>query len=145
MPDVNHIQDSDFDTQLRGLFQEAEQNIENRSISARRNSAKKEQAKASEGQGTPAEEQALRAYASLPQMLRPVLLGIQAAVRATGENTLLLQKLGEKLDLEIGEKSGEVPAGPNPLTDITENLRALLDQKNGVNLLFVPHKFRIKS
>ena len=129
MPDADHIQDLDFDSQLRGLFHEAEQHIEDRSTSARRASAKKEQAIQGEAQAKEGEAQALRAYASLPQMLRPVLLGIQAAVRATGENTLLLQKLGEKLE----EKPEELPSVPSALQNLTENLRALLDQKNGVN------------
>ena len=133
MPDADHIQDLDFDSQLRGLFHEAEQHIEDRSTSARRANAKREQAIQGEEQAKESEAQALRAYASLPQMLRPVLLGIQAAVRATGENTLLLQKLGEKLEEKLEEKPEELPAVPSALQNLTENLRALLDQKNGVN------------
>ena len=122
MPDHDQIQDMDFDSQLRGLFQEAEQRIEDRSLAARRSDEEKEHAK----QG---EERAPRAYASLPQMLRPVLLGLQATVRATGENTVLLQKIGEKLD----KKSEAVPDAQKPLPELIESLRSLLDQKNGVN------------
>lgn len=126
MSDHDQIADLDFDAQLRGLFQEAEQCIEQRTSAARASKVEKEPAKPCEAT---AEQQALAAYASLPQMLRPVLLGIQAAVRATGEQTILLHKIGEKLD----QKAEEPPAGWSALPDLTDNLRALLDQKNGVN------------
>ncbi len=129
MPDHDQIQDVDFDAQLRGLFQEAEQCIEDRKSAARPAKAGKRTAKSDEAVEVVVEDQALPASASLPQMLRPVLLGIQAAVRATGEQTILLQKIGEKLD----QKAEVVPAVPSVLPDLTENLRSLLDQKNGVN------------
>lgn len=132
MPDRDHIQDLEFDSQLRGLFQEAEQHIEDRSTSARRASERKEQVIHGEEQSKEADAQALRAYVSLPQMLRPILLGIQAAVRATGENSVLLQRLGEKLE-KLEEKPEPMPAVPSVLPELADNLRALLDQKNGVN------------
>jgi molecular chaperone GrpE (heat shock protein) len=122
MPDHDPIQDSDFDSQLRGLFHEAEQRIEDRSTAARRSEEEKVNTK--EG-----DERAVRAYASLPQMLRPVLLGLQATARVAGENTVLLHKIGEKLD----QRTEVVPDSQKSLLDLAEALRSLLDQKSGVN------------
>ena len=66
MPNHDQIQDLDFDSQLRGLFQEAEQSIEDRTAATRRAEEVKDT-----GQVRQNEERALRSYASLPQMLRP--------------------------------------------------------------------------
>lgn len=129
MSDHDQIQDLDFDAQLRGLFQEAEQSMEDRSAAVRPSKVERRLAKPIEGGAAGTEEHLSAAYASLPQMLRPVLLGIQAAVRATGEQTILLQKIGEKLD----QRAEALPAAPSALPDLTDGLRSLLDQKNGVN------------
>ncbi len=120
MPDQDQIQDIDFDSQLRGLFEEAEKQIEDRHAPAAR-------ARGEKPRPEQAEEPAVRE--SLPQMLRPILLGIQAAARAAGENNALLQKIGEKLELRT--EAAETPAGTLP--ELTESLRSLLDQKSGVN------------
>jgi molecular chaperone GrpE (heat shock protein) len=144
MPDHNQIQDPDFDTQLRGLFQEAEQNLEGRTLAAKRVEAEKDKSPAKseakiEVEKDPArqhEEKALRAYASLPQMLRPLVQGLEAATRAAGENKVLLNKIGEKLEQKIAEpeqKAGEVAEAQKALPDLIENLRGLLEQKNTVN------------
>ena len=124
MPNHDQIQDLDFDSQLRGLFQEAEQNIEGRAAAARRTDDVKDKAPL-----RTEEERALRSYASLPQMLRPLMQGLEAATRAAGENKVLLQKIGEKLD----EKSGADSEAQKSLPEVAEGLRGLLDQKNGVS------------
>jgi len=123
MPDHDQIQDIDFDSQLRGLFQEAEKQIEDHHA-----------VKRPVVERAARDAEALRGGASLPQMLRPILLGIQAAARAAGENNLLLQRIGERLDLRA-EAVASVAAEPGAggLPDVVTNLRALLDQKNGVN------------
>jgi len=120
MPDQDQIQEIDFDSQLRGLFEEAEKQIEDRHAPAARSRGEKSRAEQ-------ANEASLKE--SLPQMLRPILLGIQAAARAAGENNALLQKIGEKLELRT--EAVATPAGSLP--EITESLRSLLDQKSGVN------------
>lgn len=120
MPDQDQIQDIDFDSQLRGLFEEAEKQIEDRHAPASRSHGEKSRAEH-------ADEASLKE--SLPQMLRPILLGIQAAARSAGENNALLQKIGEKLELRT--EAAATPAGSLP--EITESLRSLLDQKSGVN------------
>ena len=124
MPNHDQIQDLDFDSQLRGLFQEAEQSIEDRTAATRRAEEVKDT-----GQVRQNEERALRSYASLPQMLRPLMQGLEAATRAAGENKMLLQKIGEKLDEKLGEES----EARKSLPDLAENLRGLMDQKNGVS------------
>ena len=120
MPDQDQIQNIDSDSKLRGLFEEAEKQIEDRHAPAARSRGEKSRPEQ-------ANEASLKE--SLPQMLRPILLGIQAAARAAGENNALLQKIGEKLELRTGAVA--TPAGSLP--EITESLRSLLDQKSGVN------------
>lgn len=120
MPDQDQLQDIDFDSQLRGLFEEAEKQIEDRHAPAARS-------RGEQPRPEPPEDPSLKA--SLPQMLRPILLGIQAAARAAGENNALLQKIGEKLELRT--EAASTPVGLIP--ELTENLRSLLDQKSGVN------------
>ena len=55
--------------------------------------------------------------------------GLEAATRAAGENKVLLQKIGEKLD----EKAEADGAAQKSLPNLTEELRGLLDQKSGVS------------
>ncbi len=124
MPNHDQIQDLDFDSQLRGLFQEAEQSIEDRTAAARRADEVKDKEQVRQN-----EERALRSFASLPQMLRPLMLGLEAASRAAGENKVLLQKIGERLD----EKAVVVSEAQKALPALAEDLRGLLDQKNGVS------------
>ncbi len=123
MPNHDQIQDLDFDSQLRGLFQEAEQNLESRTLARRADEAR------DKGADRPQDEQARRAYASLPQMLRPLMQGLEAATRAAGENKMLLQKIGEKLD----EKAVALSEAQKSLPELADDLRGLLEQKSGVS------------
>ncbi|HYR57676.1 MAG TPA: hypothetical protein VEO95_03560 [Chthoniobacteraceae bacterium] len=116
MPEPAELPEADLDTQLRGLFQEAEQKIHGRVAS------KPDQEKDAARQ---VEERALKAYTSLPQMLRPMVLGLEAISRATGENAQILQRI-DKLNVETNEAHKALP-------ELIAGLEALLDQKNGVN------------
>ena len=116
MSDPTELPEADLDTQLRGLFEEAEQKIQGR------HSARPEIDKVV---GRPAEERALKAYSSLPQMLRPMVLGLEAISRATGDNAQILQRL-EKSQAEAADANRGLP-------QLITGLEALLDQKNGVN------------
>ncbi|MCE9609889.1 MAG: nucleotide exchange factor GrpE [Chthoniobacter sp.] len=122
MPDHDQIQDIDFDSQLRGLFQEAEKQIEDHHAATRPVLER-----------TARGEEVSRGGASLPQMLRPILLGIQAAARTAGENTLMLQKIGDRLDLRTETASAVAADSGAGGADLVTNLRTLLEQKNGVN------------
>lgn len=130
MPDHDQIQDLDFDSQLRGLFQEAEQNMEGRMLAAKRVEGDRENLRQQE-------EKALRSYASLPQMLRPLMLGLEAATRAAGENKILLTKIGERLEQKAPEPkpelAPEVQKAQKAWPELVDGLRGLLEQKNGVN------------
>lgn len=119
MPEPTELPDADFDTQLRGLFQEAEQKIQGRIAAASvRSDAEPDGARAME-------ERVLRAYASLPQMLRPMVLGLEAVSRATGENGAILQR--------IDKSTSEAADAQRTLPQLILGLESLLEQKNGVN------------
>ena len=118
MPPPEETLDPDFDAQLRGLFVEAEQAIEGKTAAARREKEEK-------GAQREVDDRALRSYVSMPEMLRPVVLGLQAVTRVMGENTALLTKLDKVAD----EKASAQTTMPQLLSD----LQGMLDQKNGVN------------
>jgi molecular chaperone GrpE (heat shock protein) len=112
--------DADFDSQLRGLFKEATQNIEDRDAAAHRAEEEKEQEI-----NRRVEERMAKAYVSVPQMLRPVVQGLEAVTRAAGENTTVLQKLEKANDQTL--------AAHADLPGLIDGLQGLLDQKNGLN------------
>src|SRR5688500_11368010 len=132
MPESEEINDADFDAQMRGLFEEAEQVLERRAAPTK----KHDEPGAAEGNGT--ENDGARkssemrpsrgtksSYPSLPQMLRPLVLGLEAMTRATGENTSLLNKLDKAADANAEAQVG--------LPQLISELRTLLELKNGVN------------
>ncbi len=47
------------------------------------------------------EERMAQAYVSVPQMLRPMVLGLEAVSRAAGENSVVLQKLDKASEQAI--------------------------------------------
>lgn len=120
MPQQEENLDADFDSQLRGLFQEATQNIEDRQAAAKRTDEDKEQEITRR-----VEERMAKSYVSVPQMLRPLMLGLEAVTRATGENTTILQKLDKSTD-ETTSVQGNLPT-------LVQSLQALIDQKSGLN------------
>ncbi len=116
MPEPAELPDTDLDIQLRGLFEEAENKIQGRI--AARPEPEKEAIRL-------AEERALKTYSSLPQMLRPMVQGLEAISRATGDNAQILQRL-DKVQTEAAEAQKSLPV-------LVAGLEALLEQKNGVN------------
>ncbi len=108
--------DPDLDAQLRGLFVQAEQAIEERPAAPAPRPAEPERQ---------AEDRALRAYMSLPQMLRPVVIGLEAVMRAMGENTQLLSKLDNLTDDALEARKS--------MPRIISDLQAVLEQKSGLN------------
>ncbi len=116
MSEPAELPEADLDTQLRGLFEEAEQKIQGRA--APKADAEKESIRL-------AEERAAKAYTSLPQMLRPMVLGLEAISRATGENAQILQRL---------DRANSATAdGQKSLPQLIAGLESLLEQKNGVS------------
>jgi molecular chaperone GrpE (heat shock protein) len=59
-------------------------------------------------------------------MMRPVVLGLEALTRATGENTTILQKLDKS--------AGETVEAQKVLPQLVADLQTMVDQKNKVNL-----------
>jgi molecular chaperone GrpE (heat shock protein) len=120
MPHSEENLDADFDTQLQGLFNEATQQIEDREAAARQAEEDKEREICRR-----VEERMAKSYVSVPQMLRPLVQGLEAMTRAQGENTSVLQKLDKASEQSIGANTD--------LPKLVEGLEALLDQKSGLN------------
>jgi molecular chaperone GrpE (heat shock protein) len=112
--------DADFDSQMQGLSREAESAIEQRT--AVRSSEPSPSSKS--------------AALSLPQLLRPVVQGLEAVSRATNENTVLLKKLDSTAASNVAgaasATNGSTPA-PAELSQIVTELRSLIEGKNGLN------------
>ena len=113
----NH-EEIDVESQLQGLFQEAEDHL---ALTKRTEGAKTAP--------RPPEEKAIRQSMSPAHILRPVLLGLEALVRASGENAVLLGRLDDKIE----RASGGVGDAHKAIPGLVESLQAMLDQKNGVN------------
>jgi molecular chaperone GrpE (heat shock protein) len=123
--------DADFETQLRGLFQQAERALEQRGAESRSEpdpqvvdpQIEDDPALASAaGTSYPA---STGAPLSLPQLLRPLAQGLEAISRATNENSALLKNLDSA--------SSARASGTKDLPQIVSELRAMLELKNGVN------------
>lgn len=105
----------DLDAELRGLFVQAEQAAGERSPSHKTASEDKETVHASD-------DRALRA--SLPQMLKPIVLGLAAVTRAMSENSTLLRKLDAINDDAIEARK--------ILPQLASDMQVALEHKNGL-------------
>ena len=125
--------DADFETQLRGLFQQAERALEQRSAEPRPETPPHateppfgdEDESPAVAAPSSAHLPASAAPLSLPQLLRPLAQGLEAISRATNENTALLKNI----DASSTARAGSTRDLPQIVTD----LRAMLELKNGVN------------
>jgi len=120
MPQQEENLDADFDSQLQGLFKEATQNMEDHAAAAQKAEEDKEQEI-----NRRVEERMAKSYTSVPQMLRPLVLGLEAVTRAAGENTTVLQKL-DKVNEQAVAAHADLPA-------LIQGLQNLVDQKTGLN------------
>lgn len=118
MPEILELADVDFASQMRGLSREASQALEDRAETSRQVNIEAEAARE-------LQERAIRVYQSLPQMLRPLVQGVEAVTRATGENTQALSRL------EGAAK--DVPEAENKLPQIVADLQTLADHRNSVS------------
>jgi GrpE len=117
--DMPNHEEIDVESQLRGLFQEAEDHL-----------AMAKRAEGAKAAPRPPEEQRpARQPLSPAHILRPVLLGLEALVRASGENAALLGRLDDKIE----RASEGVSDAHKVIPGLVESLQAMLDQKNGVN------------
>ena len=124
--------DADFETQLRGLFQQAERALEQRGAESRSEPEPQvvdpqleEDPALVSAAATPYPASTGAAPLSLPQLLRPLAQGLAAISRATNENSALLKN--------IDSASSALASGTKDLPQIVSELRAMLELKNGVN------------
>jgi len=160
MSHPDELLDTDFEAQLRGLFQQAERAIEGRAaVEKQATDESNRPTQAAPAANPPVAENPAAAPApvgaptsmpaavatppiapaaspveptagkgmslSLPQMLKPVVLGLEAVSRATTENTSLLKRLDTAAN-NSAEAGKQLPA-------VVADLRALVDSKNGLS------------
>ena len=127
MPQSDETIDADFDSQLRGLFDQAEKALEQRNGTEKRAASEWPHSESEpDSLELPAVEHAQKATAlSLPQLLRPLVQGLEMVSRATNENTTILKTLSNSA-ITTGDSQTDMPR-------LVSDLRALLDAKNGLN------------
>jgi molecular chaperone GrpE (heat shock protein) len=106
--------DPDFESQLRGLFAQAERALEHRPGETATESIVEPSPAAKPGTNL-----------SLPQLLRPVVQGLEAVSRINGENTSILKKL-DAAAIASADARRDLP-------QLIADLRALVEMKNGLN------------
>jgi molecular chaperone GrpE (heat shock protein) len=144
MSHPDELLDTDFEAQLRGLFQQAERAIEGRAAAEKHIADETNPAAPAAVAGTPvvpaptsaangsgqspapaqtgAQTTSQPSSLSLPQMLKPIVLGLEAVSRATTENNTLLKRL----DTSTTEAGKQLPA-------VVADLRTLIELKNGIS------------
>src|SRR5438105_3485644 len=118
MAEILDLSDPEFTAQMQGLVEQAQQALEERVTTARKEEV-------SDAAMKEAEERVLKAYQSLPQVLKPFVEGIAAVTRATGENSQILAKL-EKAAGGSVEPLQQLPA-------VVSELQALLEKKEALS------------
>ena len=118
MPEIEHLTDPEFSSQMQGLAEQAAQALEDRAAATRKADEEKRSQR-------DIEEKVIKAYVSLPQMLRPIVLGLEAVTRATADNTTTLGKI-EHAAQETAEAQKSLP-------QLILDLRAMMDQRNSVS------------
>jgi molecular chaperone GrpE (heat shock protein) len=111
--------DAEFTAQMLGLSEQAKQEAEDRA--ARRPAATEP--------GAAGAKPAAKSEQVLPEVLRPLLTGLQALSRVTVENTRLLTKL----DQAIGKSSAESNTTEKGLVGVVAELQTVIEQRNGVS------------
>lgn len=143
MAEPDPILDEEFDAQLRGLFAQAEKAIGSRSsVPAARPAGEASSADLPPPAPPPAAPAAKPPEAAAPpvaaesplsrggqlslmQLLKPLVMGLEAVSRAAGENTGVLKKL-EAAAEESNKARQELPG-------VVSDLKAMLDVRNGIS------------
>jgi molecular chaperone GrpE (heat shock protein) len=127
---------------MRGLFVQAERAIEVRTSAERQVEAE------STPESKPAAEPPSKAAGlSLPQLLRPVVQGLEALSRATNDNTALLKKLDTTattnaaaanapsltVSSPVAPSRSDKPQDVAELPQIVAELRGMIEAKTGLN------------
>lgn len=150
MANAEELIDAEFTSQLQGLFQQAERElgVTSEKAAAAKNSADsrepieiadmmeiKEAKEAKDSKEAPPRKPEPREVreirdtpdpvSPLPGMLRPLIQGIEAVSRATGENTLILRRI-ETASQTDGEAAKTLPK-------VVADFKSLLEQRNAVS------------
>jgi molecular chaperone GrpE (heat shock protein) len=133
MSDMIELSDADFALKMEGLVNEAKLAMEDRAAkihppepaATAEPAAKSEPTPAPAPAPSPAAPEKPRPAASLPEMLRPLVQGVQAVGRVSGEHTQILQRV----DKAISDAS----AASQDLPQIVSDLKALFEQRNVVS------------
>ncbi len=131
MSDVIELSDADFATQMHGLVHEAERELEDRAAHAapKLHVVKKAAEPGADPTTAPPEiarvEEPAPGAMSLFEMLRPVVQGLQAVGRASGEHTQILSRL-DKSTAEGNEARRDLPR-------VVTELRSMVDQRNTIS------------
>lgn len=126
MPEPDNILDVDFDSQMQGLFKQAEKALGSRAGAEADDSMKITVA-------SMGDDETLAAGGTAPvppsggvgSALRPVLLGLEAVTRAAGEQSQLLARI-EKVAVAEAEAKQDLPK-------IVAELKAMIETKNGLS------------
>jgi molecular chaperone GrpE (heat shock protein) len=126
------LSDADFAAQMRGLVDEAERALTERGLPPPAPAEPPAEvapgvpSAASAPESVPAPEAAPKApLPSVPEMLRPMVQGVQAIGRATGEHTQILGRL-EKAAGDAADAHRELP-------QVITDLKTIIDQRNNVS------------
>lgn len=129
MSDMIELSDADFALKMEGLVNEAKLAMEDRAAktpppepAATEPAAKSEP---SSVPATPAVTDHPRQSASLPEMLRPLVQGVQAVGRVSSEHTQILQRVDKAIT--------EASTAQQDLPQIVSDLKGLFEQRNMVS------------
>ncbi len=114
MPDETASTEDDFSAQLQALVIEAEQSTVDRT-------SKRSEVRAVVDSLADDERKALQSLQSLPQMLRPLILGIEALSRAQNDHSNTLEKIEKSLTAQ------------ESLPQLLADTKQSLDQRSTVN------------
>jgi molecular chaperone GrpE (heat shock protein) len=121
MPDVIELSDADFASQMQGLVHEAEL-----AMTSRHAAEPESEPQPAPPAPSPAIPEPPAAPApSISEMLRPLVQGVQAMGRTTGEHAQILSRL-DRSAAESVEAQKELPK-------VVADLRAMVEQRNSVS------------
>jgi hypothetical protein len=122
------VEDSDFDAQLQGLFQQAELAMSHRSGEGGkpgRALQKVETGQEGNVPASPASGSQGKAAAPVPAFLKPLIQGLEALTEATAENSVLLRRIDP-----AGTDDGDAQKG---MLQLMADLRAIVEARNTVS------------
>ncbi len=125
MPDVIELSDADFALQMNGLAHEAELALGSRHAPAPPESQPLPQPQPLPAPIPASPEPPPAPAPSLSEMLRPLVQGVQAMGRTTGEHAQILSRL-DRSTAEANEAQKELPK-------IVADLRSMVEQRNGIS------------